>query len=314
MIGRIAETLYWIGRYMERVENHARLIDVDYHLQTNHSKEQQHPWQMLVQTIGDTNATGNMKNNVSDTNVLELLLFNPENRNSVLSCAANARGNAQSVRQCLPSDLWEVINGFYLWMKAATVDQLLGYPHGFFQQLKQYTAIYQGVIDSVMLRDHEWHILQAGKYLERSENTLRILKTVISERGQAIDFDDCLALLKTISGFEAFRKSEAGQMSLGAMIDFMILNRYFPRSTGFAVNHLYKHINILFNSAKKTPDMTQLVRTVGRMRARFAYAESSEIIESSVVTYLSEEISHCNSIGKIIETIFSTKEARILPF
>lgn len=315
MIGRIAESLYWLGRYMERIENHARLIDVAYHMQANHMGQDLHPWTELIDTFGVPNELL-LKNPIdSESNVMQLLVFSRDYSNSIISCLVSARNDTQSVRERVPSELWEAINGFYLWMKDETAQAMLHYPHSFFQKIKEQTALYQGIIESTMLRGQEWHILESGKYIERAENTLRILKVIISEHKRTVDFDNCLALLKSVSGFEAYRKCQTSPLTIERMIEFMILNAIFPRSTRFALNHLNNHLHSLFHAniaASKT--IQRVMRLTGRMHAQLAYMEIPEIIESGIISFLIEEISVCNTIGQAIETIFNTKEVSVLPF
>lgn len=314
MIGRIAESLYWLGRYMERIENHARLIDVNYHLQANHADEGTYPWAELIHTFGvpDELLTQHMAD--SEKAVMQLLIFNSNYSNSIFSCLVSARNDARSVRERVPSELWEAVNGFYLWLRDQTTDALLHYPHAFFQQIKEQTAVYQGIAESTMLRGQEWHILEAGKYIERAENTLRILNVIFSEQRKTVDFDSCLVLLKSVSGFEAYRKCQNGAITIERMIDFMILNAIFPRSTRFALNHLNNHLHSLFRNNLSAHKIEQIIRLTGRMHAKLAYMEASEIIEAGIVSFLVEEIGACNAIGTAIESIFNTKEVSVLPF
>lgn len=315
MIGRIAESLYWLGRYLERIENHARLIDVDYHTQTSHEDRDQYPWKELMETIGNISDFQNKKHNFTESDVLSTIVFDKDNSNSIISCVANARVNTQTVRERLPSEMWDAINGFYLWLNSRKLHDLLLYPHTFFEQIKNQTSLFQGIATSTMLRGPEWHMLQAGKYLERAENTLRIFRIVYSDNHQDMPYDDAIALLKSVSGYEAFRKCLSNKVSIENMLDFLILNAIFPRSTRFSLGHLKDHLGCLYVSRGViSPEFGRVVKSIGKFYSQLAYMDPAEISRAGVIPFLEKEIGRCNTIGSEIGKMFSTKGVNVLSF
>lgn len=317
MIGRTAESLFWLGRYLERIENHARLIDVHYHMQAMHDDRNPNPWKKLIQLIGDESDFYKNHRSYNEVDVLHHVVFQETNDNAIFSCLSYARDNLQIVRERVPSELWDAVNGFYLWLKIQTVDDLLDYPHTFFEKIKNQAALFQGIAISTMLRGPEWHILQSGKFLERAENTLRIFKTACSdpEEPDAIAYDEWVALLKSVSGYEAFRKCLSNQMSINKMLEFLILHPLFPRSTRFSLRKLSNHLGRLLTVQRHpSPDFQHVMRCIGNLHAQLAYMEEENIAAEGVGSFLDSRVALCNDIGAKIEKIFFTKEASVLSF
>ncbi|MET1250434.1 alpha-E domain-containing protein [Sporolactobacillus sp. STCC-11] len=315
MIGRIAESLYWLGRYLERIENHARLIDVDYHRQATHTERDQYPWKELIETLADVRAFQEQKLPYNESTVLSTIIFDKDNTNSIRSCVTSARGNMQAIRERLPSELWNAINGFHIWLDKQTLDNLLVYPHTFFEQIKNQTALFQGIVESTMLRGQEWHMLEIGKYFERAENTLRILRVVYCENGIELSFGDALALLKSVSGYEAFRKCLSNKISTVTMLEFLMLSAVFPRSTRFSLCHLNEHLAKLSDSQGGISHSIKNVRKlIGKMHAQLNYMDPSEIVRNGVADFLDLEVRRCNTIGSEIGQMFSAKGVNVLTF
>ncbi|SFG76710.1 alpha-E domain-containing protein [Sporolactobacillus nakayamae] len=315
MIGRIAESLYWLGRYLERIENHARLIDVDYHRQATHTERDQYPWKELIETLADARAFQEQKLPYNESTVLSTIIFDIDNTNSIRSCVTSARGNMQAIRERLPSELWDAINGFHIWLDKQTMDNLLIYPHTFFEQIKNQTALFQGIVESTMLRGQEWHMLEIGKYFERAENTLRILRVVYYENGIELSFGDALALLKSVSGYEAFRKCLSNKISTDTMLEFLMLSPVFPRSTRFSLCHLNEHLAKLSDSQGGISHSIKNVRKlIGKMHAQLNYMDPSEIVRNGVADFLDLEVRRCNTIGSEIGQMFSAKGVNVLTF
>ncbi|MCQ2011655.1 MAG: alpha-E domain-containing protein [Sporolactobacillus sp.] len=315
MIGRIAESLYWLGRYLERIENHARLIDVDYHRQSTHTEREQYPWKELIETLADVHAFQEQNLAYNESSVLNTIIFDQANTNSIRSCVTSARGNAQAIRERLPSELWDAINSFHLWLNEQKLENLLIYPHTFFEQIKNQTALFQGIAGSTMLRGQEWQMLQVGKYLERAENTLRILRVVYCQNGMELPYGDALALLKSVSGYEAFRKCLSNKISTNSILEFLMLSPVFPRSTRFSLYHLNEHLAKLSEfRGGISPTIQNVRKSIGKMHAQLDYMDPSEIARTGVADFLDLEVRRCNMIGAAIGQMFSAKGVSVLSF
>jgi uncharacterized alpha-E superfamily protein len=186
MLNRNAEALFWVGRYMERAENHARLIDVHYYQHHDGDDEggavhtpPSDKWHRIVDALGSRNAFEQKFDGYHEENALFYITLDREHENSLFSCVQHARGNLRALREKLPSELWDVVNAFYLCLREEKPEELLrDSPHRFLLEVKEWTALFLGTAQSVMPRENEWYFMACGRYLERAENTLRILQSV----------------------------------------------------------------------------------------------------------------------------------------
>ncbi|MFX3631966.1 MAG: alpha-E domain-containing protein [Candidatus Pristimantibacillus sp.] len=329
MLNRNAEALFWIGRYMERAENHARLIDVHYHLQTedDRSLEASDPddetidaackWMRIVDALGSRDSYEQQYGTYSEYNVLHYTTLDRDNPNSLVSCVSHARGNLRTLREKVPSELWDTVNAFYLWLREKQPEDLMREsPHLFYGRIKEWTGLFQGIGQSVMPRENEWHFIECGRYLERAENTLRIIKAV----GNAVQGDGwntagaysyLQAVLKSVSGYQSFRRYYADGMSVEAIVEFVILNPAFPRSVHFALHTLDEHMRqIELQDKQLRTAHDRVIRQVGKVKADLACLEQDDMIvdrNGSIVGHLLEA---CQVLGvAFAKTFFRMGEA-----
>jgi len=185
MLSRIAESLYWIGRYVERAEDTARITDVNFHhtlemgtSDTARVRRGRH-WDALIAIVGDKERFYQTYEEANDETVPFFLTFAPQNPLSIVSCVALARENARTMRHQLGSEMWEVLNRFYLDLQrhSQTGEAQRGAEnaHNFYRWVIEFSHLFQGITDSTMPRDEGWYFLQLGKFLERAEKTARAL-------------------------------------------------------------------------------------------------------------------------------------------
>ncbi|MFF2480680.1 alpha-E domain-containing protein [Paenibacillus sp. NPDC058071] len=329
MLNRNAEALFWIGRYMERAENHARLIDVHYHLQAEdermleaggpeeESADAPCKWTRIVDALGSRESYEAQYGSYSEPDVLYYTTLDRDNANSLVSCVSHARGNLRTLREKVPSELWDTINSFYLWLREKQPEDLMKEsPHLFYGRIKEWTALFQGISQSVMPRENEWHFIECGRYLERAENTLRIIKAV----GNAASGDGwnnagaypyLQAVLKSVSGYQSFRRYYADGMSVESLVEFVILNPAFPRSVHFAFHTLDGHmrqIELQDKQLKSAHD--RIIRQVGKVTADLDCLEHEDMVidrNGSIVGHLLEA---CQTLGTLFaKTFFRMGEA-----
>ena len=175
MLSRVADSIYWLGRYIERAENVARAIDVNLQLQLDLPGEER-PWEPVIQTAGNADAFFKSYAHVSTENALTFLTFDKENPSSIISCVAAARENARCVRERISSELWIAINQFYLKLNDPEVQkQALAAPHAFYCSVKEFSQLTVGIIQGTMTHDVAWNFARLGTMIERADQTSRIL-------------------------------------------------------------------------------------------------------------------------------------------
>ena len=243
MLSRVAESIYWMGRYVERAENVARFIDVNLNLMLDAPSGMGQQWQPLVNITGDHETFVKRYGEATQKSVIQFLTFDRENPNSIISCLRAARENARSVREIISSEMWLQLNQFYLMVNSAALTTN-GHetPHDFFTEVKLASHLFAGVTDSTMTHGEAWHFCQLGRKLERADKTSRILdvKYFILLRSAAdvgTPFDDVqwAAVLRSVSAFEMYRKRH-GRISPKSIVDFLLLDQEFPRAIRFCLN------------------------------------------------------------------------------
>ncbi|WP_168122932.1 alpha-E domain-containing protein [Paenibacillus sp. HB172176] len=295
MLNRNAEALFWIGRYMERVENHARLIDVHYHLQMEREatiyedsgeagEDKISKWIRIVDALGSRDAYEKQYGTYTEMEVLHYASLDRDNPNSIVSCVCNARNNVRTLREKLPSEMWDYTNGFYLWLREKRPEELLqDSPHLFYAKIKEWTAMFLGVAQSVMPRENEWHFIECGRHLERGENTLRILSSALQTANsepwdQQTAYPYLQAVLRSVSGYQAFRRYYADGITVEAIMEFVILNTIFPRSLQYSLQALDEHLRHIHLQEKSLRnEHEKIIRQVGKLRADMAILETEDL-------------------------------------
>lgn len=298
MLNRNAEALFWIGRYMERAENHARLIDVHFHLQAEDTmafprgdEESQSQalckWGRVVEALGSRAAYEQQYGSYTEQDVVHYTMLDRDNLNSLVTCVNHARDNVRTLREKLPSELWDVTNGFYLWLREKqAVDLTRESPHQFFVRTKEWTALFHGITQSVMPRENEWHFIECGRYLERTENTLRIMQAAVmprsadgaeEEEGYGL-YPYLQAVLRSVSGYQAFRRYYADGFSPEAIIEFLVLNEVFPRSVHYSLHALDEHLRGIEMQEKQLRSAhDRIIRQVVKLKAELACLEREDL-------------------------------------
>ena len=215
MLSRVADALYWMARYLERAQNIARFIDVNWHLTLDQPKNGCQEWRALVQVTGDSDLFLERYNAFSEENVTAFLMFDTGYPHSVISCLRAARENARGVRDILSIDLWEQINSFYHLVEQAGKNpaRVSVNPNEFCQQIRLRGMMIDGITDGTMNHGEGWHFTRLGRFLERADKTSRILDVKYfillpdtSYVGTAIDDVQWVALLRATGGYSAYRQ------------------------------------------------------------------------------------------------------------
>jgi len=325
VLNRNAEALFWIGRYMERAENHARLIDVHYHLQQDELRagtggepvEAMCKWARIVDALGSRPAFEQQYDSYDEREVLMYVTLDRDNPNSLVSCVNHARNNLRTLREKVPGELWDAINGFYLWLREKRPDDLSRHsPHQFFGQTKDWTALFQGYSQSVMPRENEWHFIECGRYLERAENTLRIMQAVEhAAEGEgwnsASAYPYLHAVLKSVSGYQSFRRNYLDSVAVEAIVEFVVLNPTFPRSVHFALQQLVEHMRAIDLQDKSLrASHERIVRQVGKVIADIGCLETEDLVLDRDGRITAHLLDACESLGTTFaKTFFRMGEA-----
>src|SRR5215472_1290546 len=173
LLSRVADSVHWLARYMERAENVARFIGVNLNLQLDLPMDRGDQWQSLIDTSGDTEVFKDRYGKATQDTVVQFLAFDERNPNSIHSCLRAARENARSIRDTISSEMWEEVNRLYLNIHGMSSrpepEELLD----FFQNVRMGGHLFEGLINATMSHNEAWHFAKLGQMLERADKTSR---------------------------------------------------------------------------------------------------------------------------------------------
>lgn len=312
MLSRVANSIYWMSRYLERAENVARFIDVNLNLSLDMPVEFGEQWAPLVNITGDKELFLSLYDKVTRENVMHFLTFQRENPNSIFSCVRSARENARSVREIISSEMWEQANHFYIMLKdAAKNNSALNHPHDFYTSVKMASHLFDGITEATMSHGEAWHFLQMGELLERADKTSRILDVkyfilLPKEQvvGAAVDNIQWSALLKSVSALEMYRK-HAKQISPSKVAEFLLLNREFPRSVQSCLERSASSLRAITGSQRG--DFSNVTeKLLGKLLSDLSYTQINEIISGGLHEFLDGLQGRLNQVDDAIYESYFT--------
>jgi uncharacterized alpha-E superfamily protein len=321
MLSRVADSIYWLNRYVERAENIARFMDVNLNLLLDSPVVMTQQWEPLVLTTGDLPLFRERYGQATADNVIQFLTFDQTYSNSILSCLRLARENARSVREIISSEMWEQVNSFYLMVKDASQQQHLTLTQlpNFFGEVKMASHLFAGVMNATMSHNEGWHFGQVGRLIERADKTARILDVKyfillpsVSDVGTALDELQWIALLKSASGYEMYRKCQRLITPQG-VANFLVLNREFPRSIRYCLMRGERSLHEISGATLGTWN-NPAERAIGKVRAELDFVTIEEIFQMGLHEFLDQLQVHLNEVGRtIFETFFALKPVSLEP-
>lgn len=238
LLSRVAESVYWMSRYIERVENTVRLMNVNWHLMLDLPQIQSNEWESILHVSGDFKLFEMNYPEVTARNVMQFMTFDPFNPNSMLSCLTAARENARSARDVVTPEMWEQLNALYLMVKAydSSARGFYTNPHEFHQEIQDAIHRFYGQLYVNMFRSQSRSFFYLGNFLERADKTTRLLDVryylllpSLEEVGTALDDLQWAALLRSASSMEPYVKKYGG-VDAGSIIAYLLLDPQNPRS------------------------------------------------------------------------------------
>lgn len=313
MLSRVADSVFWLSRYIERAENIARFVDVNHNLMLDLGDAVREQWGPLVYVTGDFDVFRERYGAVTAENVLAFLTFDPEYPNSILSCLQRARENARSIRENISTGMWEEINKFYLLVRdAASARRAPEQPYEFFHQVKRASHLLLGITEATMSHGEAWHFGRLGRLIERADKTSRILDVKYffllprsEDIGTPLDIVQWSALLKSASALEMYRKCH-GRILPTKVADFLVLNTDFPRSMHYCLRWAEQSLQAITGGAGGSY-RNRAERLLGRLRAEMDYTHIDDIIERGLHEFIDDFQIKLNQVGDSIhETFFAT--------
>ncbi|MBT3876266.1 MAG: alpha-E domain-containing protein [Nitrospina sp.] len=317
MLSRVANSIFWMSRYLERVENAARLIETQLHmlLDLPSLREDPNAWKPLVDITGDGEYFSEKLGAPTRENVMFFHTFDGDYPHSIKSCLTSARENARSVREVIPSEIWEMINKLYLDVAGmGTSLKAFTNPHKFYSDIKMASHLIIGIAYTTMSRGEAWHFAQLGRYLERADKTSRILDVKYFIMLPRLDYvgssmDNVLwsALLKSTNSFEMYRK-RFNLISPQNIVDFLIFDREFPRSIIYCVSHAEQSLFRITGTPVGAFN-NELERQCGKLSGKLNYSNVSEVMSIGLHEFLDGIQSDVNNLDNaVFENFFAIKK------
>jgi len=314
MLSRTADHLFWMSRYTERAENTARLLDVNYQtaLLPQSTAEAQTGWRGLL-SISELKPAYAAKYGESITarDVMDFMVRDEKNPSSIVSCLRNARENARAVRGTLTTEVWETQNQTYLEVvRMLRNGDFERDPSRFFEWVKFRSHLSRGVTAGTMLQDEAFHFLRLGTFLERADNTARLVDVkfhaiqsdfpgVADEEEQQHDFYHWSAILRSVSAFEVYRKVYRDVIKPERVAELLILRPDMPRSLLGCLNE------VIMNLSMVTSDpLSETQRRAGKLRSDLQYARIDEILAAGLHAFLVQFLDRVNELGAHISREF----------
>lgn len=310
MLSRVANSIYWMCRYIERAENVARFIDVNLNLLLDLPADDKEQWSPLIMTTGDQAIYEKKEQAYNQEDVIWFLTFDRGYPNSILSCVSAARENARSIREIISSEMWEHLNNFYLELiKEESIKMAIEDPNRFFNIIKMRSHLFTGLLDSTMSHGEAWNFARIGMMIERADKTSRILDVkyfmLLPQAdlvNTPIDNIQWISVLRSASAFEMYRK-EFHQITPSNVANFLIFNNSFPRS----ICHCIEKAQICLHRITGAPlgvAASEAEKKLGRLKADLDYTDIDEVIDAGLHEFLDDLQTKLNQLGGIIGTTF----------
>ena len=318
MLARTADHLYWMARYMERAENTARMLDVNYQtaLLPQSADAAEQGWKGLLSISELTGDYAKRHGEVTAQNVMAFMISDATNPSSIRSCLMAARENARAVRGTLTTEVWETQNQTWLeFQRMVTDGAFLKDPGNAFEWVKFRSHLSRGVTVGTMLQDEAFHFLRIGSFLERADNTARLLDVKFhaveseyhgmsqsqtqngqsqAQGGKDIEFDfyHWSAILRSVSGFEVYRKVYRNVIRPEKVAELLILRPDMPRSLAACIQEVLWNLRSVANEQSD-----ETLRKAGRLRADLQYGRIDEILATGLHAYLTQFLERVGTLG-----------------
>jgi uncharacterized alpha-E superfamily protein len=345
MLSRDADACFWIGRYVERAEATARMVDVHYHaaletvLPVTSSEGEESGsvhWEVILAISGGADTFRARYNSANDRDVIHFFAFDADNPNSILAIWKAARENARSIREQIASEMWESLNISYLHLREWDIDRVMAAsPHEFFQTVKNASHLLQGILNRTMLMSETRDWLDTGRFLERASQTARLLDiqyhdllpnggantsnkrepSIGQEANKAngnaepldiegpLDMHSWIAVLKSVSAYEMYRKTYRNGIDPARIVDFLVLNPQFPASVRHCAARVESCLRRISGNQREEPG-NEPERLIGRLRADLTYTRPEEIIQGGLHAFLEGVQQRCAAIGNAITSTY----------
>jgi uncharacterized alpha-E superfamily protein len=305
MLSRVADSLYWMSRYLERAENTARQLDVTMTLMLDTgSVNVEERWKRLLKSLGDPT---DMEWNGSTESMARELVFDSANPISVTFCVNGARENARQVREEISSEQWQRLNRLFHQLKSPQAEiQFRNNIHDLMASIVDGIHLFKGVSDTTMIHGQGWQFIRLGRYLERAYATATLLEVFKNDLLSPSDREhsgyqylEQVGLLRCCTAFEAYCQVYTADITPDRILEFLVLNRDFPHAIRYCVDGIRHAVeSIQRTGGRRAPE--ELVSCIGRLHAQLGYTSIGEFLVSDPGKFLHSIRQQCMRIHEML--------------
>jgi uncharacterized alpha-E superfamily protein len=313
MLSRVADSLYWMSRYLERAEHTARLLDVNLNLMLDESfTSSERRWHRVMHALSDPAYVEWQGDPYSLT---QSLAFDMSNKASIVSCIAAARENSRHVREQISTEQWHRLNSLYLYVIRPEVQRdglmtELAQPVEFLQSVMEAIHQFQGVTDSTMSHGEGWQFIQVGRYIERANATAMLLEAYHDDLWrhperipEGSEYLEWMGLLRSATAFEAYCKVYTADLTPDRILEFLLLDEKFPHSLRFAIDSMQQALEAIHHESGKQR-AEPLRRLGGKLQGLLSYSTVEDIFKQDVVACLRDIQMQCRGIHEMIYKLY----------
>lgn len=294
MLCRVADSLFWMSRYIERAENTARLVDVNLQLLLDaEAARDESPggyWEPLLNSTGELGLFQRHYDTLDSPSVMEFLTFCRDNPSSLFNCVLAARENARMIRDQISAEMWEVINRLYFLVKQSERHQV-GHSalYEFFKQVKEHSSLFHGVTETTFPHEVGYEFIKAGRFLERAEKTGRIIDSKLhlfeGETPEALAILHWGAVLRACSASSTYQQTYRTDVRARNVIGLLLTSREFPRAMLYCLSQLQLAIHAI-SGCPTSHYSNEAERLVGRLISELSYTSIDELVAQGVHSFL----------------------------
>lgn len=318
MLSRVADSLYWINRYVERAENISRFVEVSEAMALDCPPGSAEPWLPLIDASGDRALFDQLYPQGRPQEVVEFLVRAEANPSSIVNCIACARENARQIRDVITTEMWEQINDLY-WTLRDNDHFWNQPPQEQLRAIRRDCQLFYGITDATLSRDLSWQFSRLGRVLERADKTTRILDVKYflllptpDEVGGVLDELQWISLLRSAGAYQMFRKSRQQVIEPRAVAAFLLLDPIFPRSVRYCLDRIHETLKIVSGqSLPGAPDALECLS--GLTLARWSYTSIDALIAGGLHEAIDGLQRDLNRLHGLIEQRYFIADSTCVP-
>ena len=264
MLSRVANSIYWMNQYIERVENYTRFVGVNFNLALDLPPDVSEQWEPLLIATADNFLFYEYYEKPTKEDVIHFMTFDKRNPNSIISCLYEARENARTIRETISKEMWESINTFYLNIKGTSAEDFRNMDHmqSYFTDIRKSCQQFNGIVDSSITRNEAWHFGRLGRHIERAT-----------------------AVLKSMSAYNMYRQTHRALTPMN-IVAFLILDKLFPRSMAYSVRQAELALYAIRGAIPERGHSHPAERALSKLRSDLEFTEVEDVFKIGLHKYL----------------------------